>query len=189
MIKPRSYRPDGSVLHDAYATLLESHPEAFDCIIWPAKDSSHDEILAVNAPVATLLDRDERRQEYDEPIWGRAMIAPSQTLDFEATGSGLYESFNTATEAFNLLLSEPGLRLHTIVQWREELDLAGNECVERTVYVARVMPMARTIHAGNIYVCYPLPTSNEKPDAPKNIEPEKPQPELYPELPPEVGLL
>lgn len=188
MIKPRAYRPDGMVLDHTLAVMLKSHPEAFDCIIWPAKDSSHNEILAVNEPVATLLDRDERRQEYDAPVLGRAMIAPRQELDFEATDSGLYESFNTATEAFNLLLSEPGLRLHTIVQWRENLDLTGNECVERTVYVARVMPMAKTIYAGNVYICYPLPACNEIPDAPKEAKPEEPQPE-YPETPPEVGIL
>lgn len=189
MIKPRSYRPDGQVLDKTLAIMLKSHPEAFDCIIWPAKDSGHDEILAVNESVATLLDRDERRQEFDGPILGRAMIAPSQTLDFEATDSGLYESFNTATEAFNLLLSEPGLRLHTIVQWREELDLAGNECVERNVYVARVLPIAKTIHAGNVYVCYPLPAMGEKPDAPKWTASKKTEPDPCPETPPEVGLL
>lgn len=194
MITPRSFRADGLVLEHTFNVMLKSHPESFDCMIWPAKDSSHDEILSVEAPEVTLLDRDERAQEYDAPIEGRAMIVPDQNLEFGATDSGLYESFNSATESINMLLSVPGLRLHSIVQWSEWLDLHGEECVERTVYIARVEPMGKTLNAGNMYVCYPLPAIGEKPDTmpetqvqPDNAMP--PDATICPETPPEVGIL
>lgn len=193
MITPRSFRPDGMILEHTFEVMLKSHPDAFDCIIWPAKDSSHDEILAVNKPVATLLDRDERAQEYDAPVLARAMIEPDQNLDFGATDSGLYESFNSATESFNLLFSVPGLRLHSIIQWRERLDLHGEECVERTVYIASVKPMGKTLNAGNVYVCFPLPAISEKPDSVPEIDDKHQdngdEPDICPEIASEVGIL
>lgn len=66
--------------------------------------------------MGTLLDRDERAQEYDPPLSARAMIVPKQELSFDATDSGLYESFHAASEAMTLMLSIPGLRRHTLVQ-------------------------------------------------------------------------
>lgn len=192
MITPRSFRPDGLVLEHTHAVMLREHPEAFDCIIWPAKDASHDEILSVEAPEITLLDSDERAQQYEAPILSRAMIIPDHNLQFGATDSGLYESFNSATEAIRLLLSEP-VRKHSIVQWLEWLDLHGEECVERTVYVARVQPLGKTLNCGNIYVCFPLLARGEKPDTlPEQPETSEETPAgatVCPETPQEVGMI
>lgn len=192
MITPRSFRPDGLVLEHTQAVMLKDHPEAFDCIIWSAKDASHDEILSVEAPEITLLDSDERAQQYEAPILSRAMIIPDHNLQFGATDSGLYESFNSATEAIRLLLSEP-VRKHSIVQWLEWLDLHGEECVERTVYVARVQPLGKTLNCGNIYVCFPLLARGEKPDTlPEQPETSEETPAgatVCPETPQEVGMI
>lgn len=160
---PRSYKPAGGVLNHSYAVMLRDHPEAFDCIIYPARASEHNEILADNAPVATLLDRDERAQEFDPPMQGRAMVAPTQELAFDATDSGGFESFHAASDAIRLLLSEPNLRLHSIVQWLEYRSLEGGETETRTVYVADIRPMGRTLGAGMVYVCQPLPALGEVP--------------------------
>lgn len=182
MISPRSYQPAGNILKSDYQTMLAAHPEAFDCIVWPALPSSHDEILSAREPEIPLLDRDERAQAYGPPVIGRAMIAPSQTLDFEADDSGASESFNLATEAFNLLLSVEGLRLYSLVEWRESVNIAGGRIASRTVYIARIEPMGKTLDAGNVYVCYPLPALGEKPEPPR-------EPDPCPENPPQVGLL
>lgn len=187
-IKPRSYRPGGQALNDSYATMLQAHPEAFDCIIYPAKSSEYNEILADNEPTGTLLDRDERAQEYDPPVLARAMIVPRQELAFDATSSGLYESFHAASEAMTLLLSENGLRKHTLVQWREYISLTGEETVERVVYIADEKPVGRTLNAQMLYICYPLPAMGEKPQhEPELDKPEQPDP--CPENPPDVGIL
>lgn len=172
-LSPRTYKPAGSVLNQSYATMLQEHPEAFDCIIYSAKSSEHDEIIADNEPVGTLLDRDERGQEYEPPILGRAMIAPKMELAFDATDSGLFESFHAASDSIALLLSENGLRKHSLVQWEEYLTLEGDETVERVVYIADMRPMGRTLNAGMIYICYPLPAMGEKPDA--ILDPDNPK--------------
>ena len=188
LLTPRSYRPGAKVLNETYATMLEASPEAFDCVIYPAKSSTHDEILADNAPVGALLDRDERTQDFDPPILARAMIVPSQELAFDATDSGLYESFHSAREAMTLLLSVPGLRTYTLVEWREYLSFDSEETTGRVVYIAEEKPVGRTLNAQMLYTCYPLPAVGEKP--PLEIETERPEPpDPCPENPPEAGLL
>ena len=42
-IAPRDYRQPGRVLKQDLSTLLAASPEAFDCLVWIAKDSSHDD--------------------------------------------------------------------------------------------------------------------------------------------------
>lgn len=177
-IKPRSYKPAANVLNHSYDVMFKEHPEAFDCIIWPAKDSSHNEIIADNQPVGTLLDRDERAQEYDPPVKARALIVPSIDLDFPSTSSGSFESFHGANEAITMLLSIEGLRTNTFVQWFEYLSMESDETVERTVYISEVEPMGRTLNAQMRYVCYPLPAMGEVPDT----EPEEPEQPQEPEI-------
>ena len=62
-----------------------------------------------------------------------------------------------------LLLSVPGLRTFSLVQWLEYMDMASQETVERTVYIAENIPMGRTLGAGMVHKCYPLPASGEIP--------------------------
>ena len=187
-LRPRDYQPVAGVLHDTYSLMLETHPEAFDCLIYPAKSSENNEVVADNSPVAMMLDRDERAQEYDAPVLGRAMIAPQQELAFGATYSGLYESFHSAEDAITLLLSVEGLRLYSLVEWREYLSYDSDQTVERVVYVADVKPIGRTLNARMVYICYPLPAMGEKPEVePETEKPEQPDP--CPENPPDVGIL
>ena len=116
------------------------------------------------------MDRDERAQEYDPPILRRAMLAPAQELDLDATDSGSYEGFTASTDALRLLISEPDLRRHSLVQWLEYLDVEGTETVERTVYIQDIQPMGRTLAAGMVYVCYPLPVLGEVPEEQPDAE-------------------
>lgn len=188
MIKPRSYQPIAQALNDSYATMLRSHPDAFDCKVYPAKSSEHNEILADNQPVGTLLDRDERAQEYDPPVLARALIVPKQEVAFDATDSGLYESFHATSESMTLMLSIPGLRRHSLVQWKEYLSLANEDTVDRVVFVADEKPVGRTLNAQMLYICYPLPAMGEKPEQEPEIErPDQPDP--CPENPPDVGII
>lgn len=185
-LTPRSYKPGAQVLNDTYATMLQAHPEAFDCIIYPAKSSEHNEILADNEPVGTLLDRDERAQEYDPPVLARALLVPKSELVFDATDSGLYESFHAASEAMTLMLSISSLRRHSLVQWKEYLSPDSDDTIDRVVFIADEKPIGRTLNAQMIYICYPLLAMGEKPEQ----EPEKAeQPDPCPENPPDIGIL
>lgn len=192
-MQPRNYQPIGRALSNAQAIMLQQHPEAFDCIIYPAKGSEFNEIIAENAPQVTLLDRDERTQEYDPPVLGRAMPAPTQELDFGPTSSGDYENFNSATDAIPLLLSL-NVRTHSFVKWFEYATAdADSEVLERVVYVAEIKPQGRTLGAGNVYICYPLTALGEVPDTVPESEGEPPsetdtiQESLEEQTPPEIS--
>lgn len=160
---PRNTKPIGNILNHDYMRILTVHPEAFDCIVFPAKDPTHDESLADNTSVATVLVSDERAQEYDEPVQARAMLIPAQELDFDATESGLYEGFTASSDAINLMISIPGLRRYSLVQWLEYTSLEQDSTIERTVYIQDVKPMGRTLVAGMVYQCYPMPAVGEVP--------------------------
>ena len=164
---PRDYKPMGGVLsHDALV-VLKTHPEAFDCIVFPAKPSEYDEVIAENRPVGTLLDSDERAQEYEAPVQARAMLVPKQELDFDSTESGNCEGFTHSYDAIYLIVSLPGLRRFSLIQWLEYISVEQEETIERTVYVQDVRPMGRTLTADMVYVCYPLPAMGEVPDIPE----------------------
>lgn len=161
-MRPRNYSPLGSILSHDYKSVLEQHPEAFDCIVFPAKSPEHDETIAVNESVATVLESDSRAQKYDTPVYARAMLVPKQELDYDATESGQYEAFTDSSDAINLMLSVQ-VRRYSLIQWLEYIALDRDETIERTVYVRDILPLGRTLTAGATYVCYPLPAVGEVP--------------------------
>lgn len=75
-IAPRDYRQPGRVLKQDLSTLLAASPEAFDCLVWIAKDSSHDEQVTVEQDVVGSIESGERAQSYEKPIQARARIVP-----------------------------------------------------------------------------------------------------------------
>ena len=74
-IAPRDYRQPGRVLKQDLSTLLAASPEAFDCLVWIAKDSIHDEQVTVEQDVVGSIESGERAQSYEEPIPARAHSA------------------------------------------------------------------------------------------------------------------
>ena len=155
-LQPRTYKLGGSVLEDTYAIMLEKHPESFDVMVYPALSSLHDEIVAVDKPEVTLLDRDERVQSFGDPFVARARIVPQETLSFEVTDSSFFEAFHGASEAIVLMLSTPSVRTFTVIQWLEYISLHSDELVVRTVYVAANNNIGRTTGSQLLHVCYPL---------------------------------
>ena len=92
-IAPRDYRQPGRVLKQDLSTLLAASPEAFDCLVWIAKDSSHDEQVTVEQDVVGSIESGERAQSYEKPIQARARIVPDNALAFGVLSSALAENF------------------------------------------------------------------------------------------------
>lgn len=170
---PRNYKPGGDVLEHTYAVMLAKHPESFDVMVYPALDSTKNEIISVNAPEITLLDRDERLQAFGEPFQARARIVPEESLSFEVVDSAQYEAFHGASEAIHLMLSVPNVRTFSVIQWLEYLDRSNTETVIRTVYVAATRNIGRTTLAQFLHICLPLPVKLTLPEAPADTEQEE----------------
>ncbi|MBQ7609124.1 MAG: hypothetical protein IJU76_14335 [Desulfovibrionaceae bacterium] len=155
-ITPRNYKPGGDVLEHTYAVMLEKHPESFDVLVYPAKESLENEINALHAPEITLLDRDERLQSFGEPYQARARIVPMESVVFAPTDSALYEAFSSG-DAITLMLSTPSVRTFSVIQWKEYQTLKGTETVTRTVYVGAVKQVTRSSGIiQTLHVCFPL---------------------------------
>ena len=71
-IAPRDYRQPGRVLKQDLSTLLAASPEAFDCLVWIAKDSSHDEQVTVEQDVVGSKAENGRRAMRSLSRHGRA---------------------------------------------------------------------------------------------------------------------
>lgn len=168
-LRPRNYRNPATILKHTYEVMLRDHPEAFDCIVLPAEASDKDEIIAVNKPVATLIDSAERTQSYGDPIQARAMLIHEDITPLELVDSSLFESFQGMQDAVKLLLSVK-VRQYSFIQWEEFVYPDSDETTLRTVYVAQTLPLGRTLNAQVLYLCYPLFMHDE--DIPKPKEPE-----------------
>lgn len=122
-IAPRDYRQPGRVLKQDLSTLLEASPEAFDCLVWIAKDSSHDEQVTVEQDVVGSIESGERAQSYEKPIQARARIVPDDALAFGVLSSALAENFIGASQPMHIILSVPGARKYSLIQWLEFPDM------------------------------------------------------------------
>lgn len=163
ILLPRNYHDTSMTLRHDLQVMLRDHPEAFDCLIYPALESEENEFVTVDGPRVGIADRDERAQSYGEPIQARAFMVPDQSLEFEAVDSALFESITGTQPPVNILLSVPGIRTYSLIQWLEYLKPDECETIERTYYVSEVKPLGRTLNAEMICVCYPLPALGETP--------------------------
>ena len=163
MLVPRKYQDTSLTLRHDLAVLLREHPEAFDCLIFPARPSEENERVTVDPPVVGLLDRDERGISYGEPIQARAYMVPAAELEFQVVDSALYESVVGTLPAVHILLSVPGIRTYSLIQWLEYLTPDACAPVERTYYVKETRPLGRALNADVLHVCYPLPALGEVP--------------------------
>lgn len=160
---PRKYQDTSMTLRHDLKVLLEDHPEAFDCLVFPARPSEENERVTLDPPVVGLLDRDERGISYGEPIQARAYMVPAAELEFQVVDSALYESITGSAPPVHILLSVPGIRTFSLIQWLEYLTPDDCNPVERTYYIKETKPMGRTLNADVLHVCYPLPALGEVP--------------------------
>lgn len=163
-LHPRDYRATGSVLQTDLATMLNSHPEAFDCLIFPALEGKN-ESVAVEADPVGALDSNERAQTYSQPEPGRALIVPEEGFGFDVLAGELANSFLGASSPMNILLSMT-VRNYSLIQWLEYATPDAAEPELRTVYVLDSKATGRTTGAGVIYICVPLPALGEVPKVP-----------------------
>lgn len=163
ILLPRNYHDTSMTLRHDLQVMLRDHPEAFDCLVYPALESAKNEFVTVDGPRVGIADRDERAQSYGEPVQARAFMVPDPNMEFMAVDSGLYESITGSQPPVNILLSIPGIRTYSLIQWLEYLKPDECETIERTYYVSEVKPLGRTLNAEMIHVCYPLPALGETP--------------------------
>lgn len=165
-LKPRmNVATAGSFRHDV-EVLLNHHPEAFDVIVWVAKPTEENEVVAGNAKDApvTVLDREERQNAFMAPVKARAYVIPSDSILYSVSDSGEYEVPGTGSEALNLLVSV-NVTTFSLIQWQEVVSLDPEQIEERTVYVSDIRTAGHTFgNPVDICTCWPLPAAGEVPE-------------------------
>lgn len=58
-----------------------------------------------------------------------------------------------------IILSVPGARKYSLIQWLEFPTLDAEEPEPRTVYIMDSAPIGRTLGVGLVHTCLPLPHS------------------------------
>lgn len=156
-LKPRLFKPTGGKFQHDIAVMLDKHPLAFDCIIFPAKHSDFDEQISDNTPSITMLDRDERLQTYDPPVLARAMIIPEgDDILFGLGESGSFENFADMAQPMRIIVSVPDLRTYSLIQWKEYEEHSSDVIVDRTVYIASSLPIGRGLNCWTLHLCHPM---------------------------------
>lgn len=166
MIKPRPHRPIADIHKHDMAIMLAKHPEAFDCLVFPAKSGDNNEVVAINKndDVVTSLESSERRQSYDEPVVARALIIPDDAAEFGMLDDGLSESIHGGSQAINIKLSLDGVRKYSLIQWKEYGTPDATEPETKTLYVHDLKSIGHSLGVGAICVCHPLFALGEVPE-------------------------
>lgn len=163
-LKPRLFKPTGGKFQHDIAVMLEQHPLAFDCIVFPAKPSEFNEQISDGTPSITMLDRDERLQSYDPPLLARAMIIPEgEDVLFGLGESGSFENFSDMSQPMRLIVSVPALRTYSLIQWKEYEEHDTDSIVDRTVYIASSLPIGRGLNCWTLHLCHPMLASGDVP--------------------------
>lgn len=183
-MRPRDYHVFSEMIRGDIQKMLDLHQEAFECLVYKAKDSAHNEntIHSANIENVTALESSERRQSYEEPVLAKAVMVYDTSNKFGMVDSALTENFQTAQEPISLRVSVDGIRKYSIIQWKECSALDPHVIEDRTVYVHNVRAVAQTLAIGPLCECYPLFAEGEIPLHKQVEESEKlEQEELGPE--------
>ena len=90
---------------------------------------------------------------------------PDDALAFGVLSSALAENFIGASQPMRIILSVPGARKYSLIQWLEFPTLDAEEPEPRTVYIMDSAPIGRTLGVGLVHTCLPLPALGEVPAA------------------------
>lgn len=90
---------------DGIATLLDQHPEAFDCLVFKVVKGSEEQLASEDDP-AGALESEARALSYESAVPARALIIYDDAVSFGTLPDGLRENFQAAEQPFKLLLWE-----------------------------------------------------------------------------------
>lgn len=81
-----------------------------------------------------------------------------------------------------IILSVPGARKYSLIQWLEFPTLDAEEPEPRTVYIMDSAPIGRTLGVGLVHTCLPLPALGEvsaaAPEEEGPLQPGSPQDDI-----------
>jgi len=151
-MQPRDYRETGAALADNLKAYLESHPDAFDCLLFTAIDGVG-EIVVPGEDVVGSLERNERAVTYSDPVPARALKVPDGIPVVVTDDAGEAEGYLDAPIV--LILNVAEVPKQSVIQYAEYSDDSTVRTVN--VYVVRSESMSSIPGASGLLKHYCIP--------------------------------
>lgn len=161
-MNPRDFTNRSAVLSDDIITMLDEHPDAFDCLLYRAVRSSVENVVeGLVEDVVGKSEGSERKIDYADPIETRAMLVPEEQFLFTAYTSGsVDENMGSTDQPLVLMLKEQNIPKQSVVTWLEYTG-DGTTTKEVRVYVLESKTFGKSPTAGLRHYCIPMKDEGE----------------------------
>lgn len=162
MATPRDYRERSEALSTDFTTMLEEHPDAFDCLLYRAvRDTAENVVEGLVVDVVGSSEGSERKIDYADPVETRAMLVPEEQFMFLAyTEGSTDENIGSTDQPLVLLINEQNVPKQSIVTWTEYTG-QGEETKEIRVYILESKAFGKAPTAGLKHYCIPMNDEGE----------------------------
>lgn len=158
---PRDYREHAAVASADMATMLDNHPDAFDCLIFKAIPGSEENVAADVTDLAGSLESTTRAIDYADPMPSRCMIVPDEGLRLAALSNGTDADYWSEEQPLAVVLKEQDVPKQSVIRWREFSEDPDGEPRTVTMYVLRSEPFGKSPIAGMKHFCIPFQAAGE----------------------------
>lgn len=163
-IEPRNYRPIATVSDADIDTLLDTHPDAFECLLFKAIIGSEEQLTPDVTDYAGSLESTKVGISYADPIKTKAFMLPEEGFRLPALMDGSDADYydNEGQQPIVLLIKEKDVPQQSVIRWREAADDANAEPRTITMYILRSDSMGRSPSVSKMrHYCIPFPASGE----------------------------
>ncbi len=160
----RDYSELSRVINNDFLTMVDEHPESFDCLFYPATEVTENPVPQGYEDVVGALDTTERKIDYGSPVQSRAMIVPDEAItgSLIAFGSGTDVDTFSGTEPIVILIKEPVVPQQSVISWSERISIDDDSERVLSYYVIESKPFGRAPVAGMKHYCIPLYSDGEQ---------------------------
>ena len=157
----RDFRARSVVLSQDLITMLDSHPDAFDCLLYRAVRSAPENVVAgLVADVVGSSEGSERRIEYADPVETRGMLVPEDGFSLLAYSGGETDgNIDSAERPIVLLLKESNVPKQSVITWMEYTDTESMK--EVRVYILESKAFGKAPVAGLKHYCISMHDESE----------------------------
>ncbi len=163
-IEPRNYRQIATVSDADIDTLLDTHPDAFECLLFKAIIGSEEQLAPDVTDYAGSLESTKVGISYADPIKTKAFMLPEEGFRMPALMDGSDADYydNDGQQPVVLLIKEKDVPQQSVIRWREAADDANAEPRTITMYILRSDSMGRSPSVSKMrHYCIPFPASGE----------------------------
>jgi hypothetical protein len=159
----RDYSAHSAVLSTDFITMLDSHPDSFDCLFYSARLDTAENVAAAAGAVDVVgsIEGSHRKIDYADPVPSRARIVHDEGLSLLAYEAGEGMDLASGSEPVVILLKEGNVPKQSVISWLEKTGPAETDTKTVYYYVLESRPFGRAPVAGMKHYCIPFLNEGE----------------------------